>query len=257
MHNPSDPSPFMDIAQLRARVLSAQGQLSPSAIEIWRTPLSAITPLASELKTYLSADERDRAGKFRFPEHRDAYVAGRALLRMILAGYSGCAPEQLRFAYGQQGKPRIDETAGHLSRTVSFNLSHSSKALQIAVTPRGEIGIDVEDLSRDFDIDGLLTECLTDDEARPLATLSFDRRRSAFLRYWVHKEAFLKCAGTGFSVSPKEVHVAFDSAGRSEMRCSNPLANTILFGRDLETEAGHLAALATVALECAFHSILL
>ena len=111
-----------------------------------------------------------------------------------------------------------------MARTVSFNLSHSTNDLQIAVAAEGALGIDVEDPGREFDVDGLVAECLTDEEARPLRRLSAAQRRNAFVRYCVHKEAFLKCVGTGFSVSPKEVHVAFDERGRSEMSCSPAFA---------------------------------
>lgn len=235
----------MGTEALQARVLTAQRPLLADSIHVWHTPLSAITSLADEAKRLLSADERDRAERFRFPEHRDAFIAGRALLRIILGSYCGSAADDLHFSYGEQGKPRIDEAESHLSRTVSFNLSHSRRELLIAVASQAAVGIDVEDLSRDFDVDGLVAECLTDDEAGPLSPLSPGQRRNAFLRYWVHKEAFLKCVGTGFSVSPKEVHVAFDEAGRSEMRCSHPLAHGVLFGRDLACAAGHVGAIAT------------
>jgi 4'-phosphopantetheinyl transferase len=209
------------------------------------------------MRALLSADERDRSDRFRFPEHRDAFTAGRALLRMILGAYCGCAPEDLRFAHGDQGKPRIDEVGSHLPRTVAFNLSHSTKAVQIAVAEDGALGIDVEDLSRAFDLDGLVAECLTDEEARSLSRLSVAQQRKAFLRYWVHKEAFLKCVGTGFSVSPKDVRVAFDDSGRSEMRCTHAMADAVLFGRDLETEPGHLAAIASANREYALLSFVL
>ncbi|HZZ38226.1 MAG TPA: 4'-phosphopantetheinyl transferase superfamily protein [Acidobacteriaceae bacterium] len=235
----------MEIADLRAGVLRAQEPLAPHTVHVWRTALSAITCVADEMKTLLSADEQIRAERFRFPEHRHAFIVARALLRMILGAYCRCAPEDLRFTYGNQGKPGIDEAASRLSRTVSFNLSHSTKSLQIAVAAEAALGIDIEDCSRDFDVDGLMAECLTQEEARPLNSLSAEQRRNAFLRHWVHKEAFLKCAGTGFSVSPKEVHVSFGDGGRSEMRCSNPMADAVLLGRDLETDPGHLAAIAT------------
>ncbi len=235
----------MGTEELQARVFTAQRPLLADAIHIWRTPFAGITSLADETKTLLSADERDRAERFRFPEHRDTFIAGRALLRFILGACCGCAARDLRFSYGEQGKPRINEAENQISRTVSFNLSHSRHALLIAVASDGAVGIDIEDLSRDFDVEGLMAECLTDDEARPLSHLSPLQRRNAFLRYWVHKEAFLKCVGTGFSVSPKEVHVAFDEAGCSEMRCAHPQANRVLFGRDLECAAGHVAAIAT------------
>lgn len=247
----------MGTAQLQARVLSEQRPLPAHTIHVWRAALPVIASLADEMKVLLSVDERGRAERFRFPEHRNAFISGRALLRMILGGYCRRAPEDLRFTYGHQGKPQLDAVASQLSRCVSFNLSHSAKALQIAVAAEGALGIDVEDRSRDFDVDGLVAECLTDEEAERLSQLSSEQRRNVFLRYWVHKEAFLKCVGTGFSVSPKEVQVAFGEDSRSEMRCSNPLAEAVLFGRDLECEPGHLAALATPGREYDLHSIAL
>lgn len=247
----------MGTEELRARVVGMQRPLAAHTIHVWRTALSAVTPLADEMETLLSADEQARAERFRFPRDRHAFVAGRALLRMILGAYCNCVPESLRFAYGDHHKPRINEGESCLSRVVSFNLSHSTNALQIAVAAEGAVGIDVEGPGRDFDIEGLVAECLTGEEARLLEGLSPVRRRDAFVRCWVHKEAFLKCAGTGFSVSPKEVHVAFDDSGRSEMRCTNPMADAVLYGRDLESEPQHLAAIATTGPEYVLQSIVL
>lgn len=69
---------FMGTAELRARVLSAQLPLPAHTLHVWRTALSAITPLADEMKMLLSADEQARADKFRFAGHRSAFIAGRA-----------------------------------------------------------------------------------------------------------------------------------------------------------------------------------
>ncbi|HEX4310696.1 MAG TPA: 4'-phosphopantetheinyl transferase superfamily protein [Acidobacteriaceae bacterium] len=209
------------------------------------------------MKKVLSADELVRAERFRFPEHREAFIAGRSLLRMVLAGYCGCAPEELRFAYSERQKPRIDNDDSRLSRTVSFNLSHSGAALRVAVTAERPVGIDVENTSREFDLDGLIVECLTEEETRFVKRFNPERRRAAFLRYWVHKEAFLKCVGTGFSVPPKEVRVSFEECDRSVIRCAHPLAEAMLFGRDLDCEPGYVAALAAEERDAAIHSIVL
>lgn len=247
----------MGTTELRAKILSAQRPLPAHTLHVWQTQLASITPLVSEISASLSADEQARSERFRFPEHRDAFVAGRALLRMILGSYCGCAPEELRFTTGAQGKPRIDEQENRLSRTVSFNLSHSTKVVQISIAAEAETGIDVEDLSRDFDLEGLMAECLTVEESRLVRLSTPAQQRAAFLRYWVHKEAFLKCVGTGFSVSPREVHVSFNDGGRSEIICSNPMADRVLFGRDLECEAGHRAAIASPEREYVLQSIAL
>jgi 4'-phosphopantetheinyl transferase len=175
---------------------------------------------------------------------------------MILGGYCNCAPEDLCFTYGDNQKPKI-ETDGRLSRTVSFNLSHSVDAIQIAVAREGELGIDVEHLAREHNVDGLLAECLTDEEARSVCRLNNPPRQVAFLRYWVHKEAFLKCIGCGFSVSPKEVTVSFCDSGRSVISCPNQMADVVIFGQDLQCAPGYIAAIATRERECAIQSLTL
>ncbi len=248
---------FMGTKELRARVIRAQQPLSGDSIHVWHTALSTIVPLSDELVAVLSPEERARSEKFRFLEHRLAFIASHALLRMVLGTYCLCAPESLQFSFGDQGKPMIDTARTHLQQTVSFNLSHSTKALAIAVAAEEIIGIDVEDPGRDFDVEGLISECLTQEEQRRLSNLSPAQRRNAFLRYWVHKEAFLKCVGTGFTVSPKEVHVRFGPGADSEMSCSNPLAHVALFGRDLQTLSDHLAAIATAKRDCQIEFIAL
>lgn len=212
-------------------------------IHVWRAALSTITPLADKIKRVLSADELTRSEKFCFPDLQQRFVAGRALLRMILGDYCDCKPEDLRFTYSEYQKPAITPDR-QLSRTVSFNLSHSENAIQIAVAANGALGVDVEYLEREHNVDALAIECLTEDERLSISHLSEQQRRFAFLRYWVHKEAFLKCLGCGFSVDPKEVNVSFCENGCSVMCFANGIADITLFGRDLPCEPGYVAAVA-------------
>ena len=86
-----------------------------------------------------------RSEKFLFPDLQRGFIAGRALLRMILASYCNCGPEDLCFSYGDYQKPGL-KSNGHLSQTVAFNLSHSADAIQIAIGVEGPLGIDVEHL---------------------------------------------------------------------------------------------------------------
>jgi 4'-phosphopantetheinyl transferase len=218
--------------------------LAQDAIHIWRTALSAITPVSEELKAIISVDELTRSERFLFPDLRKGFIGGRALLRMILASYCNCGPKDLCFTYGQFQKPGI-ESNGRLSQTVAFNLSHSADAIQIAIAAEGSLGIDVEHLGRKPDLDALLAECLTDEEERSVSRMDEPQRQQAFLRYWVHKEAFLKCVGCGFSVSPKAVLVSFCEDGRSVIRCPDRMADVVLFGRDLPCGAGYIAAVAS------------
>jgi 4'-phosphopantetheinyl transferase len=247
---------FPSIEELQTRILRTRVPLAQDAIHIWRTALSAITPVSEELKAVISADELTRSEKFLFPDLRKGFIAGRALLRLILANYCNCEPEDLRFTYGGSQKPGI-ESNGRLSQTVAFNLSHSADAIQIAIAAEGSVGIDVEHLGRKPDLGALLAECLTDDEERSVSRMDEPQRQRAFLRYWVHKEAFLKCVGCGFSVSPKAVFVSFCEDGRSVIRCPDQLDDVVLFGRDLPCGVGYIAAVASNRREYAVHPFVL
>lgn len=229
---------------VRRRIVAMRAPLAPGAIHVWRTSLSSLAPLAEELRAVLTEDETARAEKFRFPDLRRRFIAGRALLRMVLGDYCGSAPEDLRFVYGENQKPALTRNDG-LARTVSFNLSHSADAMQIAVTAEAPVGVDVECLEREHDLDALLAECLTEEERGRFACLSGEQRQFHFLRNWVHKEAFLKCAGCGFAIAPKQVQVTFVENGRSTMRCSDGVTDMVLFGFDLPSQPGYIAALAS------------
>lgn len=216
-----------------------------------------MTPLAEELKGLLSADEVVRAEKFRFPELQKGFIAGRALLRMVLGKYCNCAPEKVRFAYSEHHKPRM-ETNGGPAQRVSFNLSHSGDEIQIAIAEEGDVGIDVEYADRRHDVEALVPECLTDEEAGRVMLADDSQRRPAFLRYWVHKEAFLKCIGCGFAISPKDVMVSFGDEGCSVIRCRDEMAgDAVLYGRDVPCGKGYLAAVASLEREPALETFAL
>ena len=75
-------------------------------VHVWRIDLDAGSLEPAERN--LSSDELARAGRFKFPRDREHFVAARAALRRILAGYLGAAAEALRFRYGAQGKPALE-----------------------------------------------------------------------------------------------------------------------------------------------------
>jgi 4'-phosphopantetheinyl transferase superfamily len=54
----------------------------------------------------------------------------------------------------------------------------------------------------------MLESALTAAERRRVETLPAPSRWPLFLRYWTHKEAILKYAGTGLTISPTTVAVA-------------------------------------------------
>lgn len=109
-------------------------ELKASEVHIWQARLNVSTEPFAEL---LSFDEHDRAARFRFEQHRVRFVAGRGILRSILAEYLTVKPQDLKFSYGAHGKPFLNER-------LQFNLAHSEDFALIAVTLDRPIGVDVE-----------------------------------------------------------------------------------------------------------------
>src|SRR4030095_6058437 len=78
-------------------------------VHVWRLALDGMIPDGRALEPWLSADERERARRFRFTRDRERYLAGRAALRGILAGYVGgraAAPRLLGAPPRKPGRPR-------------------------------------------------------------------------------------------------------------------------------------------------------
>ncbi len=158
-------------------------------VHIWRIDLAK--PGNSEL---LSADERDRANRFRFATHRDRYISGRSSLRTILARFVETAPGQLIFEYTQFGKPFLADSR------VRFNLSHSEDLAVLAVTFDREIGVNVERIRQQKDILDVAERYFATPEREALRSLPVSDRAAGFYRCWTRKEAYIKARGDGLSL---------------------------------------------------------
>jgi 4'-phosphopantetheinyl transferase len=182
-------------------------QSNPAEIHLWRAWL---TERSGEDETgwqVLSAEERARAGRFHFSLHRQRFVRSHALVRGILALYTGLPPAELQFRSAANGKPGLAHAGG-----LRFNLSHSEDLMVLAVGWRGALGVDIEVHSERLvwrDIAGnyfspreLLTIEAEADEAARLAK---------FYRAWTLKEAYLKALGDGLAGLLEQVEVDLEN----------------------------------------------
>lgn len=94
--------------------------------------------------------------------------------------------KKLSFAKGTYGKPYLK------NEELFFSMSHTKGAIAIAFSEEGEIGVDVENKSRN--VNERMFERALSEEERKAAKTSED-----FLRLWVKKEAFLKRLGIGIT----------------------------------------------------------
>ncbi len=135
----------------------------------------------------LDAEERSRATRFRFPEHRRRFIVRRAVTRQILARYLCVDPAAIRYLPGPFGKPVL---AG---ASPQHSLSHSADLALLALADDTEIGVDVEAIRSTLG----LVEILGPEEQAALARLPEAERDLGFLRCWTRRESCLKALGTG------------------------------------------------------------
>lgn len=189
--------------------------LTVGEIRVWLADLDRPPKPLAELAATLSADERERAARFRFPEHRDRFVAGRGLLRELLGAYLGRSAKALRFEYGPHGKPALagaDAGAG-----LHFNLAHSGDGALYAIARR-EVGVDLERLDRSASYAAILDRVCTPQELALFRTLPPEREREAFFSCWTRKEAVAKALGGGLASGLQNLAVCFGDDAPSDGR---------------------------------------
>src|SRR3954471_8849251 len=97
--------------------------LQTSEAHIWIASVEMSPAEASSLRAFLSAEELERAARFRFEKDQVQYTAARGFLRTILANYLNVDPRKLQFRYNSHGKPLL--TAEFSAAGIEFNVAHS------------------------------------------------------------------------------------------------------------------------------------
>ena len=173
------------------------GDLDPGDVAVHRCALAESE--AASLAPLLSPEEEARAARFAFPRERDRFTVSRGRLRLLLARLAGGDPRGLRLETDAGGKPRLAE--GRLR----FNVSHSGALWACAVALDREVGLDVEEVREDRDVERLAGRYFAPAEAGAILALPAAERSAAFHRCWTRKEAALKARGTGITVPLESV----------------------------------------------------
>jgi 4'-phosphopantetheinyl transferase len=213
-----------------------RAELPAGEVHVWQAPMHGPDGAA-----VLPPDEVARAERLR-PEARRRFVRSRALLRTILGGYTGIRPRELCFGTLGQGKPFLAGPSG--VAPLRFNLSRTDAQWLLAVARDREVGVDVERLDRDVDVDRLAARLFSRRERETLGGLAGERKRDAFFRVWACREATVKAMGEGM----------FSHAGRFEVE-ADPESAVVARPVDgaafpwrlgvVPVPAGHVGVLAT------------
>src|SRR5262249_34158358 len=184
----------------------AQPVLGATDVHVWAAELDLSPGALASLAAILAEAESTRATRFRFERHRNRFIAARGVLRSILGTHLHCAPDQLQFEYGANGKPAL---IGRFAENLFFNLAHSDDLALIAVSRLGPVGVDVERVRPIADVDQLVARFFSPRENARFQQLSSDEKNIAFFNLWTRKEAWLKATGEGIAHSLNRVEVTF------------------------------------------------
>jgi 4'-phosphopantetheinyl transferase len=176
--------------------LSGRYVLPEDEVHVWRTTLNIPAADLAGLWYLLSSDERERADRFHFEVDRRRCIIGRGLLRLLLGHILSTPAKELQFEYNEFGKPRI---AGR-GLPIQFNLSHSGELVLIAMSLGRAVGIDVEMIRTNLDMDELAARFFSDAECKNMASLPASTQCKAFFACWTRKEAYLKAQAVGLSL---------------------------------------------------------
>ena len=179
------------------RHLRSQSPLALGEVHLHLASLTCTPEELARLQGFLTGDELQRCNRLIDPERRQRAIAGRGVLREMLAGYLGEEPGSILLSEGEYGKPHLSE---HLEfDSLSFNLSHAGNCLLLAVTVGCEIGVDLELVRQNLPYRAMAERYFSDREQQDLFSLAPAEQMAAFYRCWTRKEAYLKGTGTGFS----------------------------------------------------------
>jgi 4'-phosphopantetheinyl transferase len=170
--------------------------LDARSIDVWAVQLSALDAVVERCIEILSLDERVRANRYRFEDHRRSYILSRGVLRTLLGFYLSVPPAEIQFSYGEKGKPDV---SGVIT-DIRFNSSRSAGVALYALTRHCELGVDIEQIRSLQDIEQIADRFFCSEEARELFNLPASQRESAFFNCWSRKEAYIKAVGDGLSM---------------------------------------------------------
>lgn len=167
-------------------------------LHVWKVDLDPSSALVRRLTDTLHRDERARAARFVLPELRRRFLAGRGILRHLLASYLEDSPAHLGFRFGEHGKPHLVGSARHES--LSFNFSHSRELALLAIARDCRVGVDIEWIRTDLEWMELAARFFSAGELAQLERLPRARQVERFFAYWTCKEAWVKAKGGGLSI---------------------------------------------------------
>ena len=196
-----------------AETLPASG-----VVEVWYQRVAEVGSEATDADLeLLSPDEKALHAGLQ-ARARLEYGRAHALLRRVLSRHLPLSPEALVFESDDDGRPRLANAPPDAG--LDFNLSHTDGLVACAVTRSGRVGVDVEALDLERDLDRVVERVLGHRERDWWHGLRPEDRALGFLDLWTLKEAHFKASSKGvrwpFSSLEFEIESEFEASRLEE-----------------------------------------
>jgi 4'-phosphopantetheinyl transferase len=168
---------------------------------------------------YLSPQDQERAGRFRFPEDRARFITGRELFGQCLSHYFGHPAGPLDLSISDRGRPFLAK-----DRDIQFSISHSGNWIAVALSLQTLAGVDLEQLITRSSLEDLASRIMSPLDFTSFQALPNDEKQAAFFHTWTGKEALVKAIGQGIATDLKAISIPprrTDGATQI-LRISNP-----------------------------------
>lgn len=173
--------------------------LQDNTIHIWKIPIDKNK--CPDWRPH--PQDIELAGKrFASQNLQKEYLNRLIFLRHILSFYMGDCAQQ-SFLFTLQGKPYIPFSLWR------FNLSHSDNYVLIAVAKNTPIGVDIEKLRSDIEMESMASFFMDEMELHSFRKMNHNEMLTSFFDLWVQKEAYGKMLGVGLTEDPRNWAIGF------------------------------------------------
>lgn len=217
--------------------------------EIWTARLSDLREYRQELLPLLNSAEHTRCARYLQQDDRNRYLGGRALTKLATAKLTGLQPADINIVVAASGKPAISLTRTDL-KPPTISISHAGELVVVVLAHDVDIGVDVELLHHDVNLDELMGVVCS---AREIAEINKPdqkqdqkSRTQKFYEFWVLKEAYLKATGDGLSADAR--HLVFSVCDASKVSLLQGMDNNPAHAWDFflrQYDQQHVLALAS------------
>jgi 4'-phosphopantetheinyl transferase len=218
-------------------------------VDIWISDCNRLSTRKSRFFSLLSRDEKARAERYLQPLKKERFVLSRGMLRSVLSKYLDVLPEDIRFAYGEHGKPELEDGR----ENIQFSLSHSRNAAVLAVTGASRVGIDVEVMDKGPErLDRVIDFLCSPEEKEGYFSLQERERALSAYCLWTANEAYLKGVGSGIRRLESNVTCCLESGGRPRINLKGGSQDHLWLFRNFSPLPDSVATLALETREPGF-----